>query len=147
MNRARGCDSAPVLDRQFWPICPSDAGLLVPEQASTSPSGRRNADTMSDTGSPTLAALLDELAERIAWRMLELQRQELERLAPSEERSPWMSTERAAAYLDWPKQRLYKLTAAGAIPHHKQEGRLLFHRGELDRWLERHAHPCLPERP
>jgi excisionase family DNA binding protein len=49
--------------------------------------------------------------------------------------SPWLSAASAADYLDWPKQRLYKLTADGAIPHYKQDGRLLFHRQELDRWL------------
>jgi excisionase family DNA binding protein len=49
--------------------------------------------------------------------------------------SPWMNVATAAGYLDWPRQRLYKLTAQGAIPHYKQEGRLLFHRQELDRWL------------
>ena len=31
------------------------------------------------------------------------------------------------------------LTARGEIPHYKQEGRLLFHRGELDAWLQRFA--------
>jgi len=34
---------------------------------------------------------------------------------------------------------LYKLTAQGAIPHYKHEGRLAFRRDELDRWLERYA--------
>ena len=43
------------------------------------------------------------------------------------------------ACLDWPKQRLYKLSASGAIPHYKQEGRLLFNRGELEAWLRRYA--------
>jgi excisionase family DNA binding protein len=52
--------------------------------------------------------------------------------------SPWMNIATAAAYLDWPRQRLYKLTAQGAIPHYKQEGRLLFHRQELDQWLVGH---------
>jgi excisionase family DNA binding protein len=47
-----------------------------------------------------------------------------------------MAIEQAAGWLDWPKQRLYKLCARGEIPHFKQEGRLLFHRGELERWLQ-----------
>jgi hypothetical protein len=34
-----------------------------------------------------------------------------------------MGIEKAAAWLDWPKQRLYKLCASGEIPHFKQEGR------------------------
>ena len=55
------------------------------------------------------------------------------------ERSPWLSLEAAAAYLDWPRQRLYKLTARGEIPHYKHEGRLAFRRDELDRWLAGYA--------
>ena len=46
-----------------------------------------------------------------------------------------MNVERAAEFLGWPKQRLYKLTAEGAIPHYKHDGRLLFNRHELDAWL------------
>ena len=59
--------------------------------------------------------------------------------APESPPSPWLNTESAAAYLDWPRQRLYKLTARGQIPHYKHEGRLLFHRQELDDWLTHYA--------
>jgi excisionase family DNA binding protein len=82
-----------------------------------------------------LGRLLDELAERIAGRLVQLEREQ--GWATKEGESPWMAIERAAAYLDLPKQRLYRLTASGEIPHYKQEGRLLFHRGELDAWLGR----------
>lgn len=85
---------------------------------------------MSDADARLLEPLLAELAERIARRVAELTP-----TAAAEEASPWMGIERAAAYLDWPRQRLYKLTAAGAIPHYKQDRRLLFRRDELDRWL------------
>ena len=78
--------------------------------------------------------MLEQLVERVARRVLALQAEA--RLADEgERRSPWMSVKTAAGYLDWPKQRLYKLTASGEIPHYKQEARLLFHRGELERWL------------
>ena len=98
---------------------------------------------MSERLAHALAPALDELVELVARRVVELQRE-----APAttpEHDSPWLGVERAAAYLDWPRQRLYKLTARGAIPHYKQEGRLLFHRGELDRWLAGFAEgerPC-----
>jgi excisionase family DNA binding protein len=82
-----------------------------------------------------LGRLLDELAERIAGRLVQLEREQGS--ATEESESPWMAVERAAVYLDLPKQRLYRLTASGEIPHYKQEGRLLFHRGELDAWLRR----------
>jgi excisionase family DNA binding protein len=95
---------------------------------------------MSAQLAATVAPLLEHLVEQIAQRVLELQR-ELSPTANGEELSPWMSIEKAAAYLDWPKQRLYKLTAQGAIPHYKQDGRLLFHRQELDCWLTEFAQP------
>jgi excisionase family DNA binding protein len=90
---------------------------------------------MSERPSPPLGLdldkLLDLLAERIAQRMREHPSSD----ETIQERSPWMSVSRAAEYLDLPRQRLYKLTAAGAVPHYKQEGRLLFRRNELDSWL------------
>jgi excisionase family DNA binding protein len=88
-----------------------------------------------------LGPALEQLIERIARRLLELQTEQLLRQPDSEQPSPWMGIATTAEYLDWPRQRLYKLTAAGAIPHYKQEGRLLFHRHELDRWLQTFAQP------
>jgi excisionase family DNA binding protein len=83
-----------------------------------------------------LEPLLEQLAEQVAERTARKLR---DQLAPERQATPWLSTETAAAHLGWPKQRLYKLAAAGAIPHYKQEGRLLFHRGELDDWLHQFA--------
>lgn len=88
---------------------------------------------------PALAAALAELAELVASRVIEVQREELSASDERGDASPWLSVEAAAAYLDWPRQRLYKLTARGAIPHYKHEGRLAFRRDELDSWLERYA--------
>jgi excisionase family DNA binding protein len=82
--------------------------------------------------------LLEELAERMARRLRTLE-QERAGTQGDEGTSPWMAIEHAAAYLDLPKQRLYRLTASGEIPHYKQEGRLLFHRMELEAWLRRFA--------
>jgi excisionase family DNA binding protein len=90
---------------------------------------------MSGLVGDELGRLLEELAERVARRLLELERAQGSALEEGE--SPWMAIERAAAYLDLPKQRLYRLTASGEIPHYKQEGRLLFNRGELDAWIRR----------
>jgi len=82
-----------------------------------------------------LEMLLDALADRIAER---LQQRPNTPGAEETANSPWMNVDSAAGYLDWPRQRLYKLTAQGGIPHYKHDGRLLFHRQELDQWLTGH---------
>jgi excisionase family DNA binding protein len=81
--------------------------------------------------------LLEAAADAIAERLLE-------RLpASTNAGSPWLDFDAALAYLGFSRDRLYKLTAARAIPFRKKrDGQgLLFHRGELDRWLEREYPP------
>jgi excisionase family DNA binding protein len=75
--------------------------------------------------------LLDALARRIA-RLVS------DRLEPQPPASPWLDVEAALEYLPFSRDQLYKLTSARAIPFRKKrDGQgLLFHRGELDRWLE-----------
>jgi excisionase family DNA binding protein len=80
-----------------------------------------------------IEALLERLVERVARRIHELNVEH--HAVEHESGSPWMGIAAAAEYLDWPRQRLYKLTASGEIPHFKHEGRLLFRSDELDRWL------------
>ena len=71
--------------------------------------------------------LLESLAELVA-----------ERLPGQSPESPWLDFEGARAYLRFSRDQLYKLTAAKAIPFRKKRGGqgLLFHREELDRWIE-----------
>ena len=85
-------------------------------------------------------ALPDELLEAAAERVAELL---LERMPPQPADSPWLDFEGAIAYLGFSRDRLYKLTAARAIPFRKKrDGQgLLFHRGELDRWLDEEYPP------
>lgn len=85
-----------------------------------------------------LDSALEDLAERVARRLLELEREQ-DGAAGTNGNSPWLAIAEAASYLGWPRQRLYKLTASGAIPHYKQDGRLLFRRDELERWLAQFA--------
>jgi excisionase family DNA binding protein len=75
--------------------------------------------------------LLDALARRVA-RLVS------DRLALPAPASPWLDVEAALEYLPFSRDQLYKLTAARAIPFRKKrDGQgLLFHRDELDRWLE-----------
>jgi excisionase family DNA binding protein len=85
-------------------------------------------------------ALLEHLLDAIAARIADSlnSRQPHESMGENGA-SPWMNIESAAAHLDWPRQRLYKLTAQNAIPHYKHEGRLLFNRQELDQWIRTHS--------
>jgi excisionase family DNA binding protein len=94
---------------------------------------------MTDTQLKQLAALIEPLLEELARRIAH-HHTTLATESESRDTSPWMGVERAAHYLDWPRQRLYKLSAQSAIPHYKHDGRLLFNRDELDRWLRSHAH-------
>lgn len=82
-----------------------------------------------------LDALVEVLADKLAQRLHEATRAATSGGVGETTGSPWMNVATAAAYLDWPRQRLYKLTAQGAIPHYKHDGRLLFNRQELDQWL------------
>ena len=74
--------------------------------------------------------LVEDLAGRVAERLAD-------RFAadPAAATSPWLNVQSAADYLDWPRERLYKLTASSEIPHYKHDGRILFRRDELDSWL------------
>ena len=76
--------------------------------------------------------LLQILAERIAELLLERSGEHAGTV------SPWLDVNAATAYLGFSRDKLYKLTAAHAIPFRKKRGGqgLLFHRDELDRWLE-----------
>ena len=63
----------------------------------------------------------------------------LEENNPTTTATPYMTVAEAAEYLRWSTERIYKLTAARAIPHHKHAGRLLFRRDALDAWLDEYA--------
>jgi predicted DNA-binding transcriptional regulator AlpA len=80
--------------------------------------------------------LLDALADRVARRVLS-------RLEPPEQASPWLDVEGALEFLPFTRDQLYKLTSARAIPFRKKRGGqgLLFHRGELEAWLEAEYEP------
>jgi excisionase family DNA binding protein len=77
-----------------------------------------------------------ELVEAIAKRVAELTREQIREACAPE--SPWLGFGTAASYLGFSRDKLYKLTAAKAIPFRKKrDGQgLLFHRDELDQWLE-----------
>lgn len=84
--------------------------------------------------------LLDAVCEQIADLLAEQ--------VSASPASPWLTLPAAAAYLGCSRERLYKLTAARAIPFRRRQGGqgLLFHRDELDAWIETAYQPdgCAP---
>jgi len=75
---------------------------------------------MSSLQLPLPPALLEAIARRAA----ELALEQL-----GDDRSPWLTRRQAAAYLGVPVSRLEK---DRRIPCHRDRGRVLYHRGELD---------------
>lgn len=53
----------------------------------------------------------------------------------AENHSPWMTAPEAAAYLRCGVSRIRKLCMTNAIPVHRDGGRVLFHRDELDEFV------------
>jgi hypothetical protein len=49
------------------------------------------------------------------------------------ESSPWLTRQQAAVYLAVPVSRLEK---DRTVPAHRWDGRVLYHRAELDSWLQ-----------
>jgi excisionase family DNA binding protein len=82
-------------------------------------------------------SLPDELLQGLAQRMAEAMLVQTRAMPATA--SPWLDFTSAMSYLGFSRNKLYKLTAARAIPFRKKrDGQgLLFHREELDRWLER----------
>jgi excisionase family DNA binding protein len=74
--------------------------------------------------------LLGELGERLADLLAER--------ANGQAESPWLTLPAAAAYLGFTRDKLYKLSAARALPFRKKrDGQgLLFRRDDLDQWVE-----------
>jgi excisionase family DNA binding protein len=75
--------------------------------------------------------LLDELVKAVANRVAPV----IVASAPSEQVSPWMNIKTAAAYLDTTEQALRARVKRNEIPVHRRDGRLYFHRTELDQWV------------
>jgi excisionase family DNA binding protein len=68
-------------------------------------------------------ATLDALAERLRPRL---------QLAITTSPTRWLNVTEAAEHLACPKSRVYALTSARRIPHHRDGSRVLFDREELD---------------
>ena len=69
-----------------------------------------------------VGALADALAPLIA-----------ERLQPKQ--TEWLTARQAAEHLNAPLSRVRKLTSTGALPVHRDGGRVLYLRAELDEFI------------
>lgn len=74
--------------------------------------------------------LPDEVVEAIAQRASELVLQELEQRAGAGRE--WLTVEEAAEHLRCSAQRIYELRSDGRLPRHKEGGRALVRRRDLD---------------
>jgi excisionase family DNA binding protein len=114
--------------------------------APTAPRSTKTLDRIPATAEATLGILSDARLE-LSQEALKAIAREVAKILAAEStpaRSGWLTVPQAAEHLGWPTQRVYKLTAAGAIPHRKHGQRLLFDRNELDAWLETYAHGPTP---
>jgi hypothetical protein len=85
------------------------------------------------------ALLLDDLVSLLLERLGPL----IATATPPEQFSPWMNIKTAAAYLDTTEQALRGRVKREEIPVHRRDGRLYFHRGELDEWVRGTTSPGL----
>jgi excisionase family DNA binding protein len=90
----------------------------------------------ADRGLELSLSIPDELLTAVAERVAALALKPEE--TTPELTSPWLDTEAACAYIGISRDRLYKLSAANAIPvRKKRRGQgLRFRRDELDAWVE-----------
>lgn len=84
-------------------------------------------------------ALPAEAIDAIARRAAELAAE-----SADQARSPRLTAEEAAEHLRWSKHRVYKNVGPDGIPHREHGGRLLFHRDELDQWLDHYREGWRP---
>lgn len=61
------------------------------------------------------------------------------------DRPEYMTTEQVASYLRWPPKRIDNLCAQGRIPYHKDLGRRIFVRQEIDEWVRRLEGPTVQD--
>jgi excisionase family DNA binding protein len=81
-----------------------------------------------------LSAVLDELVARVAEQVAARVLAGLPRASPPSG-SPWLDAAEAADYLRCKLKRLYDLVGQSRLPVHRDGSRLLFHRDELDGYL------------
>ena len=83
-------------------------------------------------------ALVEEIARQVAASIGATQR-------PTQRRR-WLTVPEIAVHVSWSPDRVYRLTAAGAMPCRRIGSRVLFDRDEVDTWLDEHREGPRPRR-
>ncbi len=81
---------------------------------------------MTDVALTLSEDVLDLIAEQVRARLAH---------EAAEARSPWLTADEAAEYLRCAVSRIRKLSSSGRIPKHRDGGRVLFRRDELDSFI------------
>jgi excisionase family DNA binding protein len=95
------------------------------------------ADTATDTGLPSAETGLQPLALLVPPQVADALAQQVADIVIARlgDRPEYLSTEEVAAYLGWPKKRIDNLCAQSRIPFHKDGGRRVFVRQEINGWI------------
>lgn len=94
---------------------------------------------------PTAAVTIGGLGAIFEKEVTRLAQVEATRLVATElaaARSPWLNAGGAAGHMCCPVSRIRKLTAQGVLPHHREGGRVLYHRDDLDAYIRNGGAKC-----
>lgn len=106
--------------------------LLVVADRGTSPTDRkRDPGNKAHRVTELRLSVPDELVEVIAGAVAS----KLDGARAVESTSPWMTALEASEYLRCSLSRIRKLTMLGELPAHREGGRVLYRRDELDRFV------------
>ena len=104
----------------------SDGGLLKPGDVTLTDKSYAGVTVRVEFDDRVLDTLAERLADRLAAR-----------LAPpgAPATTPWMSAQAAADYIGCSLSRVRKLTMLGDLPTHRDGGRVLYRRDDLDAYI------------
>lgn len=105
----------------------------------TDPAAPQHSDTLAIPLEVSPAALT-AIADRTAALVL----QQLSAAVGQSAARPWLTSKEAAEHLRCGEGRLRRLASTGRIPVHKEGGRNLYARAELDEWILSGAAECCP---
>ena len=103
-----------------------DGDLLKPGDVTTTDDSHVGVTIRIELDARVLDALADRLADKLAVHLVPPG-------APAA--TPWMSAQAAADYIGCSLSRVRKLTMLGDLPTHRDGGRVLYRRDDLDAYI------------